>query len=426
MGAQVKIALVNSVLLNGGDAGIVYGTLDGIQEVLPAAAVTVFAHEAGVAARYYPDLHLQPMLFDAWAGQRHRRVLLRSTFRHRSRIGILVPGERRFLRALAGMDAIVYCGGGYLNESYNTRVVLDVMERTLDLGVPHMAYAHSIGPLYRETTRARVGRLLNRFAAVTVRDEASQALVRELAVESGRTHLLADAAFSMHVDGNPRLRDQDLALIGRVRAFKREAPDRPLILVSVREWRFPRQPDAGERTVALRTELRRLLQLVVAETDCRICFLSTCQGRPEYGYDDAAAAAALIEDLGIPGGRVLVCDGELSPRVYPALIRECADLVVSMRMHFIVFSILAGVPFVCLAYEKKSIELCSALGLSRYCHDVAEIDAGMVLTSIRGAFAEIDALRRILEGGLRTLAARSRQNAVVLAGLVRQPLADAR
>jgi polysaccharide pyruvyl transferase WcaK-like protein len=259
----VKIALVNSVLLNGGDAGIVYGTLDGIEQAMPQARVTVFAHHPAAAARYYPDLQLRPMLFEAWAGDRFKRAAMRSTFPFRSRHSLASREERSFLDAMSGSDAIVYCGGGYINESYNTKVVLDVIERTLDLGVPHMAYGHSIGPLYREQTRKRVCRLLNRFGAVSTRDEASHELLMRLGIDPARSHLLADAAFGMRVDGIPPLPTEEEATVEEVRRFRRDAGGSPVILFSVRDWKFPRNPDAAALTGNLRGELQRLLRRLI-------------------------------------------------------------------------------------------------------------------------------------------------------------------
>jgi len=61
MEQTVKIALVNSVILNGGDAGIVYGTRDALKAVFPGAEVTVFAHRAEKARPRYPDLALEEM-----------------------------------------------------------------------------------------------------------------------------------------------------------------------------------------------------------------------------------------------------------------------------------------------------------------------------------------------------------------------------
>lgn len=413
----MKVALVNSVMLNGGDAGIVYGTLDGIREILPEAQVTVFAHRAAAVARYYPELQTKPMLFDAWPAQRQTRAAMRLTFRLRSRVGLMSPAEKRFFRDLAGADVIVYCGGGYINESYNTSIVLDVIERTLDLGIPHMAYGHSIGPLIRRRTRLRVGRLLNRFSAVTVRDEASRDLVLQLGVQPDLTRLVADAAFCMRSMPRDALSGAEQDMVDSVSSFKRAGTGGPLIFMSVRDWGFPNKADSAALKDKLRAELLELLRRLLRETDCQICFFSTCQGRPEYGYDDAAAAAALVGDLAMGQDRILVLNGSLSPRAYPGLIRDCAGLVVSMRMHFVVYSILAGVPFVSLAYERKSVELCQSLGLQQYCHDVDDLDSAAVMKSILSVVASGDALRRTIGNLLPQVRSRSLQNAVTLAEL---------
>ncbi len=61
------------------------------------------------------------------------------------------------------------------------------------------------------------------------------------------------------------------------------------------------------------------------------------------------------------------------PRSYPLIIKKCADIVLSMRMHFMIFSIMAGIPCVALAYERKSYELACQVGIEDLCHELREL-----------------------------------------------------
>jgi polysaccharide pyruvyl transferase WcaK-like protein len=82
-----------------------------------------------------------------------------------------------------------------------------------------------------------------------------------------------------------------------------------------------------------------------------------------------------------------------------------------MRMHFVVFSILANVPFVAIAYERKSMELCEQLGLEEFCHDAASIDAARAIETIRQALARQVDVRRQLADRLETLRLKSVRSA---------------
>jgi colanic acid/amylovoran biosynthesis protein len=409
----VRFALVNSVILNGGDAGIVYGTCDAIRAMQPSAEVLVFAHQAAAAARYYPDLDIRPMVLDSWPQSRLPRTLLRKSYAQRQALGISLAAERRFIADIRSCDAVVYCGGGYLNDSYDMTFIGDLMRVTLQSGVPHMAYSHSVGPITKPQTAEQLRELLNRFAIVTVRDEASVALLGQIGVQSQRVELLADAALAMRAVDGGSIPAADVAPMQAIQNFRRSHAA-PLAFVSVRSWRFPGHGDGATRARTLHEQLVELVRMLLAETDWSICFVSTCQGRPEYGYDDSQVAQRVVADLGAAASRVMVCRHGFTPRTFPHLIATCADLVISMRMHLTIYSLLAGVPFVAIAYEQKSVELCRMLGIAQYCEEAATFTAPSLATKALALHARRAEVQALLEHKRGELIPLSQRNAALL------------
>jgi hypothetical protein len=102
----------------------------------PSSEVLVFAHQAAAAAGYYPDLEIRPMVLDSWPRSRLPRALLRKSYAQRNLLGMGTAAERRFYADIRSCDAVVYCGGGYLNDSYDMTFVSDLMRVTLRSGVP--------------------------------------------------------------------------------------------------------------------------------------------------------------------------------------------------------------------------------------------------------------------------------------------------
>jgi colanic acid/amylovoran biosynthesis protein len=409
-----RIGLVNSVILNGGDAGIVYGTCDAINDALPGVEITVFAHKAAAAAKYYPDLRLAPMFFDSWPRSRIVRGMLRRTYALRHALGLRSRSERRFQEELKACDAIVYCGGGYLNDSYDMQLLFSIIEVSLGTGVPHMAYAHSIGPITRPHSLASAHRLLSRFDVVTARDDASFELLQRLGVPQDRIGLLADAALAMRVEEGDTMSQSDRTAVEAIRDFK-SSNGKPLVFMSVRAWRFPGQEDPASLSRNLHEQLVHLARQILAVTNWSICFVSTCQGRAEYTYDDAAVARQVVAELGGESSRVMVSAHAFAPRTYPYLIRTCADLVISMRMHLTIFSLLGGVPFVAIAYEKKSVELCRKLGIEEFCHEAAGLDASTALASATRVYEQRVAVSAQLRQKRDEMIVLSKENAVLLA-----------
>jgi len=346
----MKIALVNSFILNGGDAGIVYGTIDAIHRCLPDSEISVFVFHTPVARRLYPDLHLEPMAQDSWPKHRSFSFAARKTFTFRLKKNLLLPSERNFFQKLAAMDAIIYCGGGYINDLYTTDVLFGVMQQTLQSGIPHIAYAHSLGPFFRQETTDRLSKILKRFDAITVRDQDSQQQLHKLGLDKGKVFFTADAAFAMTATHNADLPDTDAREIFRILHFKNKDQTRPLLFLSLRKWGFPGAENSESLVQRYKAELCSFLERILSESSWRICLISTCQGRPGYAYNDAEFARSLICDVtGYDKDRLYVCSHPLHPRSYPFLISQCADLVLAMRMHFMIFSILAGIPVIGLA-----------------------------------------------------------------------------
>lgn len=410
----MKVGLINSVVLNGGDAGIVYGTCDAIASSVPSAQISVFAHQAHAAARYYPDLNLLPMVFDTWPRSRGVRAAMRRTYALRQSLGLRSRGERTFLADIGSCDAIVYCGGGYLNDSYDMRLLLSMIDLSLGTGVPHMAYAHSVGPITRPHSIKNLRRLLNRFDLVTVRDEASLTLLQDLGVKPDRLELLADAALAMRTEQGDTLSEADRTALQSIQHFK-QSRAMPLVFMSVRSWKFPGHADAVALERNLREQLTRLAREILTRTNWSICFVSTCQGRAEYAYDDSAVAHQLVAELGDTRSRVMVSSHGFAPRTYPYLIRTCADLVISMRMHLTIFSLLGGVPFVAIAYERKSAELCRRLDIEQFCHDAAGFDASSGIAAALQLHAQRASLTEKLRCKRDELVALSSRNASLFA-----------
>jgi colanic acid/amylovoran biosynthesis protein len=409
----MRFALVNSVILNGGDAGIVYGTCDAIRALQPAAEVIVFAHEARAAAHYYPDLDVRPMVVDSWPRSRLPRALLRKSYAQRGALGLGTAAERRFIADIRSCDAVVYCGGGYLNDSYDMTFVCDLMRMTLASNVPHMAYAHSVGPIDKPQTVGRLRQLLNRFAVVTVRDEASRILLHQIGVESQRIALLADAALAMRKADSGSVPPEDATALREIQDFRRRQQS-PLVFISVRSWRFPGSADSAQRTRRLHEQLVELVRTLLAQSDWSICFVSTCQGRPEYVHDDSLVAQSVVDDLGGATSRVMISTHGFAPRTLPYLIGACADLVISMRMHMTIYSLLAGVPFVAIAYERKSVELCHTLGIGQYCEEAADFSAASLAPKAVELHARRAEVQAALEGKRAELIPLSLRNAALL------------
>jgi polysaccharide pyruvyl transferase WcaK-like protein len=92
------------------------------------------------------------------------------------------------------------------------------------------------------------------------------------------------------------------------------------------------------------------------------------------------------------------------------------ELTLGMRLHFLVFSALAGVPFLGLPYSEKVAAFLDEFGL---CAPALEsTTAGQLIAAVDRAWQQRDELGRRMGATLERLMVRARQNDRVLHALV--------
>lgn len=215
------------------------------------------------------------------------------------------------LGAVAGADALVSGGGGLLQDRTSARSLayyLAVIRLARVLGKPAVVFGQSVGPL---SPRGRAWvRYALRGVYVAVRDRPSRDLLTELGIDA---YLTADAA---------------LALTTPERRRPAAGPERTVAIV----------PRAGfpDHTLAL-GELARNL----AADGWRVRAVAL---HPSQDASEAAAVQSAANH-----------DPPMVPEHYRAAMEavQACDLVVSTRLHALVFAAAAGIPHVGLVYDPK-------------------------------------------------------------------------
>ena len=400
----VRLAITNSVTLDGGDAAIVLSMAGSLRRELgPDTEIKVLCHSVEAARRLYGrELDLLPVPEEAhrFAGRsKLSRKLLSETFIPRSALGWLTPEERRVAEVFQWADAVVSCGGGFLTDRYSSGKRLAGLRLALASGTPLVFYAQSVGPFVRPGKRRAFRRVLERAAAITVRDAPSLEEVRALGLSA---ELTADEVFLFDAPELPGLPDLRAGL----------APGRPLVAVSVRRWHFPGCPGdpAALRERYLASVAAAAERLVVAR-QARVIFLSTCQGVPEYGHDDSGLATRVTATLPEEVRREVQVDRAYHhPAELRGLLRQC-DAVVATRMHAAILAMLGGTPALAIGYEAKSAGLYSRLGLGEWCLDIAGREMENLPEKAVALLDQAAGLRAELPAKVAELAAAARANA---------------
>ncbi len=296
--------------------------------------------------------------------------------------------------AVRQLDLLILGGGGIL---YDAEVEIYLREVLLahDLGVPVMVYAVSAGPLSHRSSRELVRAALEPAAVITVRDRHGRRLLEEVGVHR-EIHVTADPALLLQPEPVP----QNLLF--------REGLDSSHRLVgfSVREP----GPAAPEIDVEHYHQLlANAADFIVQRFDADVVFVPMERGRLDLQHSHAVVSRMQCAQ------RAAVLKGEYTPGQLMSLIGRF-EFSVGMRLHFLIFSALQGVPFVALPYASKVTGLLQDLDMDTPPLD--DVNAGRLLATIDQSWDLRDTIRERICQRLPALQERARANNRLLVELL--------
>jgi polysaccharide pyruvyl transferase CsaB len=267
-------------------------------------------------------------------------------------------------------------------------------------GKPLMLYAVGAGPLLSDHGRKYTKVAGDIATRITVRDVGSKELFESLGVASEKITLTADPAFDLAPA-------PEAAELPEVREWKsRSAPGSggPAIAVCLRTWNFGADSTFCDREIAV------ALDQVLESEGGRILFV------PFESGDDVYVANRVIGQMRHKDSAT-VLTRPCTPAMVAGIVSN-ADLVLGMRLHSVIFSLAAGVPFVALEYDPKVGGLAALTGLEEFTLPFGGIEAHVVAGRMRQALRESARFRELEGVTIRDLRIRARENATIAAELL--------
>lgn len=297
---------------NLGDEAILTGLLADLRRCRPDAEIVVFSRHPEHTRRTHPGVEAVP-----WEG-----------------VSRADSGS-----VLDRLDLLILGGGGIL---YNKearrylRVVLAAQER----GLPVVTWAVGVGPLTDGVDCAMVRQTLAEAVEVTVRDEESRLVLEEAGV-TNPIRITADPAFLLRPEpfAAEMLREEGVPAGCRLVGMSVREPGRAAERLDV---------DAYHRLLA------QVGDFLVHRIDAYVLFV------PMERDDIRHSHGVLSHMTAAERGRIL--HGDYSPRQILGLMPHL-DMAVGMRLHFLIFAALAGIPFLPLPYAGKVFDLAQRLGV---------------------------------------------------------------
>ncbi len=300
----------------------------------------------------------------------------------------VVPWEgvsrNHVLDVLPGLDLLVLGGGGILYDG-EARRYLRLVRAAQTRGVPTFAYAVGAGPLTDAEDRDAVRTVLAEMDDVVVRDEESRLVLEEVGLEREVT-----------VTADPALLLAPEPFTGAMMREEGIPSGTRLVGMSVREpGRAAEKLDEGDYHALLAD----VADFLVHRLDARVVFL------PMERHDVRHAHAVLSHMTAPDQGRIL--HGDYSPGQVLGFMRHL-DVAVGMRLHFVIFAALTGVPVLPLPYSGKVFDFARRLGAPALV-GVAREQAGLLLAEVDRLWDEYPQRRDDLGARMAELSASARE-----------------
>lgn len=419
----LNLLLTDSVTCNGGDAAIVFSMVESLRRAFDNPVIRVLVHQVEEVRRLYPELDLYSVLQDAcgldirskWPRRavklsRNLRVALNalcSRYLGAAPTFLLTRAEREVFRLYREADAVISVGGGFLTDSYGLALwprffgyfAALIMQR------PLFFYAQSMGPMRSRVFRIMYRWVFRRAALIVVRDDKSAEFLRGLGIPERKFAVTADEAIAGLAQFEPRAPRCDCG---------QRRPGAELnVGISVRRWKFPHRRDRKKLMADYIEAMRHLCVHLVERHSAGVTLISTCQGVPGYFADDSALADEIVEGLPAEARDSVSVSRHFHHPLDLLSIMRRFDLFIGTRMHTAIMALSSGVPTVAVAYEHKSVDLFSRLGLRDSVLEMAETKDELQ-AKVDSLIANADRMRREIPGRLEALRELSGQNACLV------------
>jgi len=259
----------------------------------------------------------------------------------------------KIIRCLRNVNLFISGGGGLLQDStgkgWSILYYLGLILVAKIVKVPVMIYAQGVGPINKKINKLLIKWILNKVNLITVRDNHSKKLLNNLGISATSIYVNSDPVFL--------LKKKDINHIINIYPYIRELiklDNCPLIGVSVREYK--------NNGSDIKRIFAQVADYLIENYQAKIIFLP-------FKFDEDVHISEKI--LSLMKNQADVLKTKLEPEELLSLLSRLS-LVVGVRLHSIIFSSMANIPFIALSYDPKVKYFVEDLGLSELLLEIDE------------------------------------------------------
>lgn len=289
-------------------------------------------------------------------------------------------------------NLLISGGGSLLQDVTSTRSLiyyLGVITLAKLMFRPVMIYANGIGPIKRPINRLLTRIILNRVNIITLRDEDSSLLLRNIGITRPEIIVTADPVFTLTAVDDNQVEE----------ILSREGIDlsKPLLGVSIRKW-------GSQKTEML---IADAIDGLIKNYDYNIVFI------PMHMPNDLETIKRVQNMMKF---KSYALSGNYSVREYMGLVGKM-DILISMRLHTLIFAAVQNIPMIGIIYDPKVQSILDLVDQPSV-GDVARFDKYKLYSLVDDIIANrADVLKR-LERRIKDLKEKAKLNDNIVIGLL--------
>ncbi len=298
-------------------------------------------------------------------------------------------------KVLKRVNLLIVGGGSLVQDVTSTKSLLyylTIIQMAKKNGIKVMLYANGIGPIGKPNNAKKAARVLNMADVITLRDEESLELLKNLGVTKPHIEVTADPAFSLKTSSSDD-----------IKKLKEQygLTDKKYLCVSVRNF-------VNDKDTEKEKNIAKLVDYICTDRGLIPVFVPmqlTHDVQVSRNVMSHMKTDACLIDKKITAGNLL------------GLLAD-ADAAVAVRLHMLIFGAIAGTPVLGIEYDPKIKAFQQYMG-QPYTISVNEIKSGNFNKSADAFLSECHSIREHIKEISGEYTKKAKRNAYIAHKLIR-------
>lgn len=236
----------------------------------------------------------------------------------------------QIIRHIKNCDLFISGGGSLLQDITSTRSLyyyLFIIRMALFFKRKVILYANGIGPINHESNREKVKKVIDRVDAITLREEDSLKLLKDIGIRKPHMVVTADPVLTYQ--------SAEVSRIKEIFAEENIPVDQDLVGINIRKWKH---------SVNLEEEVAKAADLMFEQHGLSSVFIPMFQ-------EDLEVARLIASKMKHPS---FIIKKIYKPDELIGII-GCMRLIIAMRLHTLIYASINSIPMIGLVYDPKVV-----------------------------------------------------------------------